>query len=294
MTDIHSILIAPFADFAFMRRALIACMALSLGAGPVGIFLVLRRMSLTGDALSHAILPGAAIGFLVAGYSLWAIGLGGALAGVTVILLSALVSRLTILKEDASLAAFYLTSLAMGVMIVSVAGSGVDLLHLLFGSILAVDGAGLALVAALSSVTMFAMAVIYRPLVVESFDPVFMRSIGGPGALVHSIYLVLVVLNLVAGFQVLGTLMSVGLMMLPAASARLWTNSLPGMMLISVGAGIAASLAGLLISFHADWPSGPAIILSASAIYVASLIFGLEGGVLWRFIRGRHIHEPGH
>ena len=110
----------PFIEFSFMRRALVGCLALSLGAPPIGVFLMLRRMSLMGDAMSHAILPGAAIGFLVAGLSLPAMSLGGFVAGFAVALAAGLIARTTILREDASLAAFYLVSLALGVLIVSV------------------------------------------------------------------------------------------------------------------------------------------------------------------------------
>ncbi|MEX1154568.1 metal ABC transporter permease, partial [Parvibaculum sp.] len=133
---LYTALIEPFVEYGFMRRALVACLALALGAGPVGTFLVLRRMSLMGDAMGHAILPGAAIGFLVAGLSLWAMSLGGFVAGLTVVLLAGIVSRVTALREDASLAGFYLISLALGVLIVSMRGSSVDLLHVLFGTIL--------------------------------------------------------------------------------------------------------------------------------------------------------------
>jgi zinc/manganese transport system permease protein len=161
----------PFVEFAFMRRALVGCLALSLGAPPIGVFLMLRRMSLMGDAMSHAILPGAAIGFLVAGLSLPAMSLGGFVAGVLVALLAGVVARATILREDASLAAFYLVSLALGVMIVSVRGSNIDLLHVLFGTVLALDDAALLLVAAIATVSLATLAIIYRPLVLESFDP---------------------------------------------------------------------------------------------------------------------------
>src|SRR6201996_1326624 len=119
-----------------MRRALVACLALSIGSGPIGVLLMLRRMSLVGDAMSHAILPGAAVGFLVSGLSLPAMGLGGMVAGLAVALLSGFVSRTTVLKEDASFASFYLASLAAGVLLVSLRGSSVDLLHVLFGTIL--------------------------------------------------------------------------------------------------------------------------------------------------------------
>ena len=147
---IHA-LIDPFVEFAFMRRALVGCFALSLGAPPVGVFLVLRRLSLMGDAMSHAILPGAAIGFLVAGLSVPAMSLGGFIAGIAVVLLAGFVTRSTILREDASLAAFYLVSLALGVLIVSVKGSSIDLLHVLFGTVLALDDTALILIAAIAT-----------------------------------------------------------------------------------------------------------------------------------------------
>src|ERR687898_1969348 len=130
---LYDTLIAPFVEFAFMRRALVGAIALSLGAGPIGVFLMLRRMSLVGDAMAHAILPGAALGYLVAGLSLPAMTFGGILAGSLVAISAGLVARFTALKEDASLAAFYLISLALGVTLVSLKGSNVDLLHVLFG-----------------------------------------------------------------------------------------------------------------------------------------------------------------
>src|SRR3954470_21011052 len=113
----YDLLIAPFAEFAFMRRALVGTAAIALAGGPVGVFLMLRRMSLTGDAMAHAILPGAAFGYLLAGLSLQGMTVGGLIAGVVVAVAAGLVSRFTALKEDASLAAFYLLSLALGVVI---------------------------------------------------------------------------------------------------------------------------------------------------------------------------------
>lgn len=293
MSDLYALLFQPFADFAFMRRALVACLAISVSAAPLGVILILRRMSLMGDAISHAILPGVALGFLFAGFSLWLMTLGGFVAGLVVVLAAGLVSRITVLREDASLAAFYLTSLAAGVMIASISGSGIDLVHLLFGSILAVDNPGLTMVASLATATLFTLAVLYRPLIAESFDPVFMRSVSAKGGLVHSAFLVLIVLNLVAGFQVLGTLMSVGLMMLPAAAARFWASSVWPMMAVAAMAAAGASVLGLIVSYHADLPSGPAIVLCAGGFYFVSIFVGWENGLIWRYFRGAHVHEPG-
>src|SRR3954470_2815121 len=161
----YDIFIAPFSEFEFMRRALAAVIALSLGAGPIGVFLMLRRMSLVGDAMAHAILPGAAIGFLLSGLSLFAMTAGGLIAGFVVAVLAGLVARTTELKEDASLAAFFLLSLAIGVTIVSMRGTNIDLLHILFGSVLALDDPTLLLIAGITTVSLIVLAVIYRPLV---------------------------------------------------------------------------------------------------------------------------------
>ncbi|MGJ8513794.1 metal ABC transporter permease [Carnimonas bestiolae] len=274
----------PFTDFGFMRRALIAGFALSISAGPVGVLLLLRRMSLMGDALSHAVLPGAAIGYLIAGLSLWAMGIGGLVAGLLVAMLAGFTSRRSRLREDASFAGFYLISLAGGVMIVSLRGSSIDLLHVLFGTILAIDAPTLYLIAGISSITLLMLAVIYRPLVMECFDPEFLRAVKGRGGWAHHVFLLLVVLNLIAGFQSLGTLMAVGMMMLPALVARLWTSALGSMLLLSVLVGCAASLIGLVVSFNAGIASGPAIVLSAGVFYLVSLVIA-PGGLLGRHHR---------
>ena len=281
--------LGPFAEFGFMRRALVGCLALAFGCGPIGTILVIRRMSLMGDALSHAVLPGAALGFIFAGLSLPAMSFGGLVAGLVVALLSGLVTRLTPLREDASFAAFYLMSLALGVLLVSTHGNNVDLLHLLFGSILAVDNAALILIGAIATLSLLLLAVIYRPLVVECFDPGFLRAVGGRGGLVHTLFLTLVVLNLVAGFQALGTLMAVGLMMLPAAAARFWVRELWSLCAASSVLALASGLLGLLLSYHLDIPSGPAIVLVAGLVYLASVILGPRDSLSALYIRRAHL-----
>ena len=283
------LVLEPFVEFGFMRRALGGCFALSLGSAPLGLFLMLRRMSLTGDAMAHAILPGAAVGYLLAGLSVFAMTAGGIVAGLTVALLSGLVARSTLLKEDASLAAFYLISLAVGVLIVSARGSNVDLLHVLFGTVLALDDAALYLIGGITTVTAFALALIFRPLVLECLDPAFLRSVSRSSTATHLAFLSLVVLNLVGGFHALGTLMSVGLMILPAAAARFWATELSGLLLAAVVAAVSGSTIGLLLSYHANVPSGPAIILTCGGLYLASMLFGPEGGIVTRMLPRRHL-----
>lgn len=286
--------LAPFVDFQFMRRALAGCLALSLAATPMGLFMLLRRMSLMADAMSHAILPGAAMGYLLFGLSLGAMSGGGIIAGLLVALASGFVARTSVLREDASLAAFYLFSLAAGVLMISMRGRNIDLLHVLFGNVLALDSGSLLFIVGVASFTLFALALLFRALVAECHDPAFFRSVSRASAFAHYGFLVLVTLNLVGGFHALGTLMAVGIMLLPAASARLCCRRLSAMLAACVVFAFGSCLCGLLLSFHYDLPAGPAIIVAASVVYFGALLFG-RGGILrvfWRrYFPPRHLES---
>lgn len=289
ISGMYDLLIGPFVEFEFMRRALAGAVALSFGAGPVGVILMLRRMSLVGDTMAHAILPGAALGFMVAGLDLFAMTLGGLLAGLTVALLAGVVARVTDLKEDASLAAFFLMSLALGVTIVSMRGSNVDLLNFLFGSVLALDDPTLILMAGITTVSLGVLAVIWRPLVLDCVDPGFLRSVSRAGMPAYIAFLCLLVLNLVGGFHALGTLLSVGIIIVPATVGRFWAREVTGMIMVAVATGVASGYVGLLVSFHSGAPSGPAIILVAASVYIVSVLFGPVGGVVPRLLPRRHL-----
>ena len=285
----HDLLIAPFVEFGFLRRALVGCLALSLAAPPLGVFLMLRRMSLSADVLAHGILPGIAAGFWIAGLSVTAMSLGGLVAGLAVSLGAGALSRATGGREDATLTALYLVALALGVAMVSARGGAVDLTHLLFGSVLGVDDGALFLMAGVAVLTLFALAFAWRPLALESFDPQFAAAEGAHGGAWHLLFLALVVLNVLAAFQALGTLMAVGLMMLPAVASRHWAAELGGMVRASVGLALLSAVAGLLLSFHADVPTGPAIVLVAGGLWAVSTLAGPVDGLLGRWVRRRHL-----
>lgn len=283
-------LFGPFGDdLPFMRRALIATLALALAYGPMGVFLILRRMTLVTDAMAHAILPGAAAGFLLSGLSLWAMSIGGLVAGLVVAGLAGAVSRSTVLREDASFAGFYLVALAGGVMLLAMGGSSVDLVHVLFGSILAVDDAALCLMAGAATLTLLVMALIYRPLLIECLDPRFMAAASGSGAIWHFVFLALLVVNTVAGFQALGTLMAVGLMVLPAVAARFWVRGIMPLWAAATAIAFASGYVGLLASYHLDTPSGPAIVLTAGGLWFLSMLVGRHGSLRARLLRDRHL-----
>jgi zinc/manganese transport system permease protein len=286
---IWDLLFAPFAEFGFLRRALVGCLALAVAGPPLGVFLMLRRTSLTAEVLAHGVTPGIAAGFWVAGLSVPAMSIGGLAAGLVVALGAGALSRATGGREDAALTALYLVALALGVTLVSLRGGAADLTHLLFGQVLGVDDPALLMMAGVASVTLPVLAFAWRPLALECFDPGFGRAAGARGGLWHMAFLGLVVLNVLAAFQALGTLMAVGLMMLPAVGARHWARSLGGMVYAAVGMALAAGFAGLLLSFHLDLPTGPAIVLTAGGLWAASVLAGPVEGLLPRLIRRPHM-----
>lgn len=285
---LYDTLILPFNDYGFMRRALTACIGIALSGAPLGVFLVLRRMTLVGDAISHAILPGASLAFLYFGLSLTAMAAGGLVAGLLIALVAGTLTRHTQLKEDASFAGTYLLSLATGVLIIQSKGTVIDLMHVLFGNVLAIDNPSLLLVSGVSTVSLLLLALFYRSLVVECFDPDFMQAVGGRAAWAQQCFLGLVVLNLVSAFQALGTLMALGLMVLPAITARFWTQSLDATLGLSIVTSLIASFTGLLISYHCNVPSGPAIVLTAGVFYVGSIFFGRHGSLASRLLAHYH------
>ena len=284
-----SILLSPFSEYLFMQRALVGSLAVCLGAVPVGIFMTLRQMSLTGDAMAHAILPGAAIAYLLSGLSLIGLTLGGLVAGLVVAALAGLVARSTHLKEDTSLAAFYLISLALGVLVISLKSSNLDLFHVLFGNILALDNAALWLLAIIATISLILMAFLYRPLVIECVDPLFLRRSGSASSIAHYGFLFLMVINLVAGFHALGTLMAIGIMILPAAAARFWTKSLDSILISALIISFCGCYIGLLLSFYLDLPAGPGIVLSLGLVYLFSIVTGSNGGLIEKYVVKRHL-----
>jgi zinc/manganese transport system permease protein len=285
---LYDALFAPFIDYPFMRRALVGGLAVALGATPIGIFLMLRRMSLMGDAMGHAILPGAALGYFFGGLTLSYMTLGGLVAGFGVAIAAGLVSRTTLVKEDMAMAIFYLLSLGIGVTLVSMSGNPVDVLALLFGSILALDDSTLILIGSVSTLSIMLLAIGYRGLVMECLDPGFTADTSRLGGLFHLGFLALVVLNLVAGFHALGTLLVVGIMIIPAGIARLWRDDVGGMIAVAALCGCVATLVGLLLSYHTGAPSGPAIILVLGGMYLLAILIAPHG-VLPRLLPRRHL-----
>ncbi|MEL6235060.1 MAG: metal ABC transporter permease [Pseudomonadota bacterium] len=271
-------LLSEMWSFAFMRRAFVVTTVLSASVAPVGAFLVLRRLSLAGEAMAHAITPGIVIGFVTAGLSVLSLLVGGLVAGIGVAVLTAFLARKTILRSDASLASLYLIALALGIFILSAAGSAVPLKSFLFGSILGIDDASMRLVGAVATVTLVSFAVLLRPLIVSTCDPVFFEAQTRRPWLVDQAFMLLLVLNLLAAFKTLGTLMAVGLMILPATAARYWAGTITAQLGLGFAFGLASCWLGLTLSYVLpQTPSGPAIVLVAGLFFLISAVFGPLG-----------------
>ena len=270
MTTAHALLVSPFETLGFMRSALVACIALALANGAVGTLLLLRRMSLDGDVLGHAVMPGAAVGYLYAGPSQTWLTVGGLVSGLAVAALAGTINRRGA-RHEAGLVAFYLVALSLGVLLVAWRGSNIDLVRVLFGTVLAIDRRALWQIAAASSAILLAAAALYRPLAVEAFDPAFLHGVG-VRVPYRAAFVVLVVLALVASFQAFGTLLAIGPILLPAAAARCWDLGVAASIALATAFGVAASVGGLLISYHGNLPSGPAIVLLGCLLFGLSLL----------------------
>ena len=283
--------ITPFVEFDFMLNALISLLCLCCSSPIVGVFLSLKKMSLSGDAISHSILPGVTISFLFFGLSVTALTLGGLIAGLIVIILSSLFSRASTASSDNILTVFYLFSLSLGVLIMSISGSNLDLLNFLFGNIFAINNETILLLGIITSLTLITIFFISRPLIIEIVDPLFFSSISKIGGLIDIIFMILVVLNLIASFQAIGTLMGIGIMVIPSISLRFWTNNLFKIIIFSVITALLSSYVALIISFNVNISCSPLIIIILSSFFLLSFIIGKRNGIIWNYIKTKHYED---
>ena len=277
--NLHDLFVVPF-GYEFMRRGLLSAALLGVSGGLLGCVLVLRRLALMGDALSHSLLPGVAAAWLLFGTSTTALFFGGLVAGLLTALGSALLSRLTRVKEDAAFGSLFIVFFGLGVALISKLPTRINLSDFLFGNVLGVGVGDLWLAAAASGITAAAFAVFFRSILLETFDPVFHRANGGRGGMVHLGFLTLTVLNLVAAMQTMGIVLALGLFLLPAVSAYLWCDRFLSMVLTSVAFALLGSLVGILFSFHAGLASGASVVLCLGVIFVFSALFSQRHGAL--------------
>ena len=279
----------------FMRRALAGGALIGFTNGFLGTFIVLRRMSLMADALSHSMLPGLALGLVVAGgLSASGLFLGGITAAFLVALGSMLLARTSRLKEDASLAILYTVAFSAGVVLLQFVpkSQGVDLQHYLFGNILGLGDADLWIAYGVTLTVVPGLLLLIRPLMLTLFDPTVARSQGVKVNAVHLALIVASVLTMISSAQAVGVILMLGLLVTPAATLYMLTDDFGKMLWGGAALGSAGSVAGLVISYRFDRiPSGAAIVLVLGACFLLAWIFGPRYGLLGQLRKRRHFHE---
>jgi zinc/manganese transport system permease protein len=287
MSDLFAWLSDPL-QYQFVTRGLGMAFLLGISGGVVGCILLLRRIVLMADSFGHSLLPGIGLAYLFLGPGIVSLFTGAVLAGLFTSLMSALVNRLTRLKEDAAFGSLFVLCFAAGVALMSKIAAPVDLLHYLFGNILGVTANDLYLVAITASLTILATCVFYRALLLETFDPVFHRSSGGRSTVTHFGVIAAVVINLVAALQAVGMVLALGIFILPAVTAYLWCERFGTMLVVAGAYGGIVSCLGLLVSYHANLPSGACMVGALGTGYLVSLIASPRHGLLGRFLGRRH------
>ena len=277
----------------FMRRALVGGALIGFTNGFLGTFIVLRRMSLMADALSHSMLPGLALGLLVAGgLSASGLFLGGITAAFLVALGAMLLARTSRLKEDASLAILYTVAFSAGVVLLQFVSTPVDLKHWLFGDILGIGDADLWIAYGVTLAVVPGLLLVLRPLVITLFDPMVARSQGVKVDALHVLLIAASVLAMISSAQAVGVILMLGLLVAPAATLYLLTDNFSTMLWGGAALGTAGSVLGLMLSYRFERvPSGAAIVLVLGVCFIAAWAFGPRYGLLARLRKRRHFHE---
>lgn len=281
-------LLAPFAS-PIALRAILACSLCAVAAALLGCVLLVRRLSLLGDAIGHAVLPGVGAAWLIAGAGAGGLLLGGIAAGVIAALAAGLAAHATRLKEDAAFAAVFAVCSAAGVILVSRAGSQADLLHILFGNLLAIDRTALWTAAGTSVLVVGVFALAWRPILIACFDPGFLRgsSRAGGASLIQAGLLALVALTLLSALHVVGAVLSLGLLLLPAATAYLWCERWGGMLAVAVACAVTGAVVGIAAAWHLRLPPGPCVVCTLGGLFAVSVLLAPRHGALARWIRVR-------
>jgi ABC-type Mn2+/Zn2+ transport system permease subunit len=283
-------LLEPFRDY-FMQRALVVCMLVGFSNGFLGSFVVLRRLALMADALSHSLMPGLVVGLILFGFAPKGLFFGALSAALFVAVGAQLLSKVSRIKEDTALGILYTMAFSFGIVMLTVAKSPIDLAHWLFGDILGVSDSDLWVTYGISLGVIPLLVALQRPLILVMFDPVVALSQGVRVSLLNLVLMVSMVLVMVSSVQAIGPVVMLGLLIAPAATMYLLCDSYP---LMLWGGGILAmigSFLGLLVSYWTNAPSGACIVLVLGVFFCFAFLFSPRYGLLTRLFRRSHLHE---
>ena len=274
-------LLAPLA-YAFMQRGMIAAVLVGVVCAVMGCYVILRSMAFIGDAMAHSILPGVAVAYLLKGNLL----VGALVAAIAVALGIGAFSRTGTIREDSAIGIMFAAALSLGVLLISSMRTyAVDLSHILFGNVLGVSTLDLALTAGLVVIVFLVILLLYKELLVVSFDPVLAATLRLPAGTLRIVLLVLLALTIVVSLQSVGVGLVSAMLVTPGATASLLTRRLPRMMAVAGALGAASSIIGLYASYYLNVVSGAAIVLTATAFFMLAFLFAPHKGMVWKWAR---------
>lgn len=277
-------LVEPLSTFAFFRLALVASIAVGVGSAVLSCLLVVRHQALVGDAVSHSVLLGVAVGFVAAGRP--GVLPGALLAAAGTAVVTTAIERRAPLARDAVLGIVFTTAFAGGLAVISIVRpTGIDLFHVLLGNVLGVSPADVVVTVLVSAAVVGLVVVLHRPLHLWAYDPVAAATLGVPVRRLEYLFSLLLSAMVVAALQAVGLILVVAMLVIPGAAARLLTRRLRTMLLVAAGIGAVSATVGLYASYHIDVASGPAIVLAAAACFA--------GAFAWHLARGRSRPVPG-
>ena len=253
-------------NFHFLQNALITAIVIGIVAGAVGCFIILRGMSLMGDAISHAVLPGVALSYIL-GINFF---IGAITFGLLASIIITYIKGNSIIKSDTAIGITFSSFLALGVILIGVANSSTDLFHILFGNILAVQDIDMWISIGVGIAVLLIITLFFKQLLITSFDPLLAQAMGMPVSFYHYLLMILLTLVSVTAMQSVGTILIVALLITPAATAYLYANSLKTMILLSSGLGALASVLGLFIGYSFNVAAGSSIVLTSALIFLIS------------------------
>lgn len=272
--------------YEFIQRALIASITIGISCGLIGTYIMLRRLSLIGDALAHAVLPGVVISFMVAGKGQISLFIGAVISGIVTALLIGFVNRNSKIKEDTSIGIIFTGAFALGVLLVSqLKQVHIDLSSYLFGDVLGVSTGDIVLSLIIMLVIMLSVILFYKQLLLTSFDPTMAMTIGISTTLVHYLLMALLSMSIVAGLQSVGVVLLVAMLITPPATAYLLTDNLKKILVFSSLIGVVSSVMGLFLSYHFNFSSGASIVLVAVVFFLTAFIFSPREGLLIKYLK---------
>jgi len=286
--DIFSKYLLEPVQYEFIQRALIASITIGISCGLIGTYIMLRRMSLIGDALAHAVLPGVVVSFMVAGKSEIALFIGAVVSGIVTVLLIGFVNRNSKIKEDTSIGIIFTGAFALGILLVSqLKQVHIDLSSYLFGDVLGVSTGDITLSLIIMVVIILCILLFYKQLLLTSFDPTMALTIGISTTIVHYMLMTLLSMSIVAGLQSVGVILIIAMLITPPATAYLLSNNLKKILFLSPMFGTISAVAGLYLSYHFNFASGASIVLVAVALFLLAFLFSPKEGVVTRLFRRR-------